>query len=1267
MSRTTTMITGGRRLPTHHITIRVPWHDSAWNGTVCQGPAANTSCLILKRIAEERDDVVECKYAGKPLVELPLNELPPCVDEHATVLSPASLVLKKRHPYAVNNPDTHGHVQDTPLELRPHSAACVPFRWMLMEEVTNKSHSLGLDFQPDREPELPFESAWVQEHDNQRIMLDTFFSALKPDESLCFLYAKRTPLSEDARRVIVGVGRVKGVGEPIEYKYSTTNPPLRSSLWERNVSHSIRPGFEDGFILPYQEILKLASEQEGLNPAEFLAFAPEEQFDSYSFGSELLSHDGAVASLLAVLRALTKIADAVPGPWAKCQKWVNDELNRLWAARGPFPGLGSALTALGVERGTLVACELARAQEKAGNEYSENPWELVEALVEQPVLLGQELAGDFGEGWAKVWKKLGSERRALLELLSRFTLSAEQASAIYVSAEREKAGITVSDAELLANPYLLYELSRHWPDPIPFAVVDRGLFPDGVVRERFPVPAPSAVSDAVDERRVRAAVVQVLEQAASMEGHTVLPESWLILRAKEQTWEPGLPLTEDILPAVRDSFVGVVDCTETAQGKPAYQLARYNLTRTIIANEVSKRVSERAKPHQSDTDWAKLLEREFKQLPIDAADAELERRAREEKAAALRTVFESRMSVLIGPAGTGKTTLLKLLCSLDAVRDSGVLLLAPTGKARVRLEQAAEQTGKGLTLAQFLLRHGRYDGQTGRYLTDSKAPKADGYGTVIVDECSMLTEEQLASLLGALKGVKRYILVGDPRQLPPIGAGRPFVDVVRKLAPAGVETEFPRVGRGYAELTIPRRQKGGVREDVVLASWFAGTPLEPAADRVWHSVPAGRVPEVRTVEWSTDAELQRHMVNVLVEELQLNGPDDEVGFEVSYGGTRVTTYDSPHAFFNNRYKDRRGAGECAEDWQVLSPVRPGQVGVDAINRELQSRFRRAVRDLATTEKHWLKVPRPFGAQQILYGDKVINVVNARRFDVWPRPDGEAYVSNGDIGVAIGQYKTRKSKFKGNPKKLEVEFAAQPGTKFGFGGRDFSEEGTAALELAYALTVHKTQGSQFRTTFVVLPNPCWLLSRELIYTALTRHQDRVVIFHQRPLTELRAYAQDQYSEIARRLTNLFDAPAPTQIEMAHGPRFLEDRLIHRTERGELVRSKSELVIADKLFSRGIDYSYERELKLGDGVTCYPDFTIEDEATGALFFWEHLGMLSDPSYKRRWEAKLEQYIRNGIKPHEGGGGENGTLLITKDEPGGALDASVIASLIDDVLQA
>lgn len=1264
MAKSKTMITGARRLPTHHITIRVPWHDSAWNGTVCREPAANTSCLILKRIAEERASIA-CKHAGKALADIPQHELPPCAEEHVTVLAPQSLLLKKRHPYSENNPETHGHVLETPLELRPHAAACVPFGWMLMEAVEGKSQSLGLGFQPDREPELPFESYWVQEHDNQRVMLDTFFSAVEPEESLCFLYAKRTPLSEDARRVIVGVGRVKGVGEPVEYKYSTNKPPLRSALWERSVAHSIRPGFEDGFILPYQQILELATTQDGITPGDYLAYAPDEQFEAYSFGSELLTHDGAVASLLSIQRALVKIGEIVPGPWQQCQKWVNDELNRLWAARGPFPGLGSALTALGLERGTLVAFELARAQQDAKQEYAENPWELVEQLIQQPELLGKDLAEDFGKGWAKVWKKLTPERRALLELSSRFTLSADQAKRMYVNAERDEAGVAVSDTDLLANPYLLYELSRHWEDPIPFSVIDRGLFPDSIVRDRFPVPTPSAVTDAVDERRVRAAVVHVLEEAASRDGHTILPESWLILRAKEQTWEPGLPLTEDILPAVNESFVGVVDITQTADGKPAYQLSRYHHTRDLIAKEIEKRVD--ANPHSSTADWSNLLAQEFKHLPSDAADAELEKRARDEKAAALRVLFESRFSVLIGPAGTGKTTLLKVLCSVDDVTKQNLLLLAPTGKARVRLEQATRQLGRGLTLAQFLLRHGRYDIKTGRYLTDSRAPKAEGYGTVIVDECSMLTEEQLASLMSALKGAKRYILVGDPRQLPPIGAGRPFVDIVRKLAPAAVETAFPRVGKGYAELTIPRRQKGGAREDVVLASWFAGAPLEPAADRVWQSVPSGHVPEVRTVEWATEAELQRKMVEVLVEELKLAGPNDEVGFEVSYGGTRWEGQDHPHAFFENRYMNRVGAGECAENWQLLSPIRSGLSGVDALNKELQSRFRQAVRALATTDKNWCKVARPLGAQQLLYGDKVINLNNSTRHDVFPKSEEPAYVSNGDIGVAVGQYKRRTDRYKGNPWKLDVEFAAQPGRKFGFGKKDFGDEGTPALELAYALTVHKTQGSQFRTTFVVLPNPCWLLSRELIYTALTRHQDRMVIFHQKSLMELRHYGSDEHSEIARRMTNLFDAPVPTEIEMARGKRFLEKKLIHKTERGELVRSKSELVIADKLFSRGIDYSYERELKLASGVCCYPDFTIDDDATGKTYYWEHLGMLADPSYKRRWEAKLSQYIKNGIKPHEDGGGENGTLIVTQDSLGGALDATVIASLIDAVLEA
>ena len=112
-------------------------------------------------------------------------------------------------------------------------------------------------------------------------------------------------------------------------------------------------------------------------------------------------------------------------------------------------------------------------------------------------------------------------------------------------------------------------------------------------------------------------------------------------------------------------------------------------------------------------------------LPEDPAERELEERARSEKAAALEQLFHSRLCVLIGPAGTGKTTLLRMLCSLPGLAEKGLLLLAPTGKARVRLEDQTGMRGAEQTLAQFLLRQQRYDGETGAYF-----PKPTGNGAV---------------------------------------------------------------------------------------------------------------------------------------------------------------------------------------------------------------------------------------------------------------------------------------------------------------------------------------------------------------------------------------------------------------------------------------------------------------------------------------------------------------------------------------------------------
>ena len=94
--------------------------------------------------------------------------------------------------------------------------------------------------------------------------------------------------------------------------------------------------------------------------------------------------------------------------------------------------------------------------------------------------------------------------------------------------------------------------------------------------------------------------------------------------------------------------------------------------------------------------------------------------------------------------------------------------------------------------------------------------------TVIVDESSMLTEEMFGALLQALrKNAQRIIFVGDPNQLPPIGAGRPFVDLVRKLN-QGINA-FPKVGSGFGQLTVTMRQlsdDGTPRGDTELSKWY---------------------------------------------------------------------------------------------------------------------------------------------------------------------------------------------------------------------------------------------------------------------------------------------------------------------------------------------------------------------------------------------------------------------------------------------------------------
>ena len=1240
--------------PKKHVSIRVPWHDTGWDGRVCANPRLNGSCLKLKRIGQDRNDAAEEDVAGQSLAVLSQEKWPCCVAERVAFMAQFEYTRIANHPYKRTSEGSHGHFAPTALRHPPYSAPAVPFAWMLRESMDELGKTYGLDVRAEREPALGFDTQWIQAKENQKALSDCFCNHIKPKESLCFFYAKHVPFVEDsgAQRILIGVGRVLNVSDGVEYQYSTNDlkGKLRSMLWERMVQHSIQPDFKDGFLLPYHAALKLAADNSDFDPASIVALSPEDQLLEFSHASQLVTHDGAIASLLSCAESLRKAQGILPGPWEHCLAWIDQRLGELWTARGPCPGLASALCAFGIELGTFVARVVC---DKVGENV--DPWPMVDQILKDPQKhLPKNLVQGIGATIQAKWTCLPEERRKLLKLISRFEISREQAITIYVQEERKKASIDCSDQSILTNPYFLYETTRLTSTPISVWTVDRGVFPDETIRQKHPLPEPTALDAGTDARRVRALCVKTLEDAA-VAGNTLMPQDQIVLTIRNLGIKPGCEVDGDLIDVAKDQFEGAIVDRPLADGSPALQLVRLTEMGEVIRSAIQKRV--KGKRLVVEADWKAILDSHLDVHGVGSSD-EHEEKAREEKTAALKELAESRLSVLIGPAGTGKTTLLSVLCSHPQISQDDILLLAPTGKARVRMEQSTSDLKlKGFTVAQFLSPD-RYDPSTGRYKLSEKAAEA-GARTVIVDEASMLTEEMLAALIQALKGVHRLILIGDPRQLPPIGAGRPFVDVIKHLTPSEITEIFPRIAPGYAELTIRRRQAGEEREDLQLAEWFSGAPIAPGEDDVFDTVvKSGTSKHVRFVQWDSSEELRERLISVLVDELALEGTDDILKFDQSLGGIDWNGM----RFFNF------GSAAQSESWQILSPVRSGAYGVPDINRSIHKQFRQCLID-ASRAPRGRKYPKPMGQEEIVYGDKVINLANTdpkmpwnRHRKVYPEKDNP-YIANGEIGMAVGFFWKKEDRIKKQRDyrwKLEVEFSSQPNFKYDFTAKDFGEEANPALELAYALTVHKSQGSEFGTVILVLPNPCRLLSRELLYTALTRQKNRIIILHQGARSELRKYSSDDRSETARRLTNLFEAPSPIYID----GRFFEENLIHRTARGEMVRSKSEVIIADRLSALKVEYIYEHPLTLNE-VTKYPDFTIEDVESGRTFYWEHCGMLHVPSYRNRWEQKLDWYRRNGIFPHEEGDGENGTLIVTRESERGGISSQDIERIIRSVI--
>jgi hypothetical protein len=328
--------------------------------------------------------------------------------------------------------------------------------------------------------------------------------------------------------------------------------------------------------------------------------------------------------------------------------------------------------------------------------------------------------------------------------------------------------------------------------------------------------------------------------------------------------------------------------------------------------------------------------------------------------------------------------------------------------------------------------------------------------------------------------------------------------------------------------------------------------------------------------------------------------------------------------------------ERAEAWQILSPTRGQAYGTDAANRRMQLAFRQKLLESSRTGRYG---PKPFGDQEVVYTDKVINVANHKQ-PAWPH-DGNAadYIANGEIGYVVS---TRK--VKDGADHLDVAFSTQPNHTYRYWR---SQRDMGRLELAYALTVHKAQGSDFETAIVIIPKKAVTMSRELLYTALTRFKQQLVLLVEHDIEPLIRLRSPETS--ATLLRNTF------QFELSLRPdgvgRPYPEALIHRTSTNVAVRSKSEVIVADVLTKLDISYTYEKKLFARGNEKDFrlPDFTVSFD--GDTFYWEHLGMLNLPHYKRDWERKQKWYVDNGYAE---------LLLTSEDGPDGSIDAAAIEKL-------
>ena len=269
---------------------------------------------------------------------------------------------------------------------------------------------------------------------------------------------------------------------------------------------------------------------------------------------------------------------------------------------------------------------------------------------------------------------------------------------------------------------------------------------------------------------------------------------------------------------------------------------------------------------------------------------------------------------------------------------------------------------------------------------------------------------------------------------------------------------------------------------------------------------------------------------------------------------------------------------------------------------------------------------------ISLGDKVIQIKNRPKSNKisaynFKTKEKKEEIYNGEIGFTYKHSFDSKGIF-GGLQKFNVRYDSRPGIVYNYGypefnkKKEFYEPVEENLELAYVLTIHKAQGSEFDSIYLILPNKeSRLLSMELLYRGITRASKHLTIFTQEDVSSFTRLSVIEKSNLRRINSSILEfKPLPDDIIYPSGKWYENNKKIS-TLSEYYVRSKSEMNIANILAMKEIPFEYETPLFAPDGTMYLPDFTVFWK--GKKHYWEHVGRLDIEEYKKHWEEKEKWY--------------------------------------------